>query len=571
MSHLWAQIREEWKRGDWVLRTALILIGGILLSLLVSIFKALYILYLFELPTWKVFTSLCAVAALENTQILPFKYLWDPNHRILYPNGQIGSWERLATKALSHIARFLSPRRTPRLPPEIWGMILSGVIDEPFIFDTTCDSKDFYQFINSFNNTFSQVFRKHEYKSESQRRKLRLVCKMWAELMDLHSMRWVSPLRAGRATGKGTKRLDIIATNHRNVPLHRHWNPEKEVVNSILTNNQTQGSLSRLSLEFQKDELVEQIDHHILLPNYRTSSLRAFSYIQEKGRLSTLLTELQERFSSLTTLHLDIDEIHGPLRLDRLECLYLNTKRYDANQWWFSSLRHCALGNLVTSTYGYDPSLVCCPKDQLLSLYLVRNNLHFELDDKFWHHFPRLEFLGATSSRFSMSHNAPMSHPLKYLVFDDWPWDFDSAAYSRATELSSRIPNLKQTTIPVYPRPNINGPVTNDACIALFIRLHERGVEWVDRDGDGFACQQVINYHEKTQVEKLIPLFYFFHITLHCSYSLMTGPWSPLLSQIHTYLTVLVVLSFIRQVAIWVYDCYWAPTYTWIRTLSVTN
>ncbi|CAG8772269.1 2780_t:CDS:1, partial [Acaulospora colombiana] len=220
------------------------------------------------------------------------------------------------------------------------------VIDVPYVFDTCCDSKDFHRFIDTFSGSSIESVKIYAL-SEKERKNLRLVCKAWAELAP-QAGRWVSSVY--HPTGARAKRFDVTTHKpHATVPeLH-------------------EGShLSTLCIHISP--LPESVDYPlqtILQKTHSLHSIRAFSLTNKDTSPYLSLRELQTHFASLTTLYIETVELYGPLRLDKLEVLYWNIENCDKEQWWFPSLRHCALGDRVIGINKFQSSLVPGPTHQL--------------------------------------------------------------------------------------------------------------------------------------------------------------------------------------------------------------
>jgi hypothetical protein len=154
---------------------------------------AIYVLYRWLVPDWLVFPA-AFVAFIYFFDTLPLQHYWNPTVRELYPRRQ-WRFEKIAMNLLRriHIPASRRLRYSEKIPIELWSIILDHVIDVPFVFDTACDAKWFHLFIST------QEFQTHSWEyllSESERKNLRLVCVMWAALLDQRKMRWLASARS---------------------------------------------------------------------------------------------------------------------------------------------------------------------------------------------------------------------------------------------------------------------------------------------------------------------------------------------------------------------------------------
>ncbi|PVG02918.1 hypothetical protein CPB86DRAFT_696227, partial [Serendipita vermifera] len=302
----------------------------------------------------------------------------------------------------------------PYLPPETWRIILLYVIEVPFVFDTGCESKGLSSIRVGDSGT-----RVWYDEAERERKKLRLVCKMWANFLDPHSMRWVCHRQHWKPNGRGIKRLDIRDVTYRanesvsSISIRSRLQPKH--VESILAMPQTRSSLSTIRLDFVSVVPSKGTIQYILDQVADYSSIRTFGYKIRETCTRYLTQQLQKRFSSITTLEIEATEIIGPLRLEKLETLYLDTSTYDADNWWFPSLKHCAFGCQVVKGYGWKTSLIPGPRHQIRSLYLKRLTSPVRIDAQFWQDLPLLEFLGGCAQWMAIVDSAPLDHPLVQL------------------------------------------------------------------------------------------------------------------------------------------------------------
>ncbi|KAG8836619.1 hypothetical protein FRB91_008562 [Serendipita sp. 411] len=115
-----------------------------------------------------------------------------------------------------------------RLPIELWELILNFVIYCPYVFDTTCEPHTFLQFVNSRKFRWFLDYRYK--KSERVRRNMRLVCRLWRDLVDRHPARWLcGEGLIGTIPTRGVERIDFRTPTPPSIqtlcPLHILYQP----------------------------------------------------------------------------------------------------------------------------------------------------------------------------------------------------------------------------------------------------------------------------------------------------------------------------------------------------------
>ncbi|PVG02914.1 hypothetical protein CPB86DRAFT_779791, partial [Serendipita vermifera] len=547
------------------------------LGLIGVVHLSVYSMYLLVYPVYPLMVHNvgCTIATLIGTfsffypQIFPFKSFWDPNSSVRYRISQDEAIGGLGAPVLRSFWGFWSRKRVSTLPPEIWEMILAHVIEMPVVFETTCQSRDFYQHIRSLLGDRGN-FHNYELYSERERKKLRLVCKLWAGLMDRQSMRWVFHDVGWKSTGRGLKRLDMqIGSQSMSLEYGDEFfpvfKPSLKRLDSILPTAKNGPSLTTACLNILNIDPTEDTIRAALERVQDVPSIRAFSYVSQHGSANFLLPKIQDQFASLTSLCIEAIEVRGSLYLARLEVLYLNVVERDSANWRLPSLLHCGIGPSIHTTDSFTFAMIPGPRHQLLSLFFDTLRMPMVLDQKFWHEFPRLEILCTSSRWLSITQDVPFDHPISQLTFVDSPDHPQSLDLARVMLLVEKIPSIQRISVPVATKPPLRNRPVALVYMSLFLWLRNRGVKWVDLDGLPVIYDQIVIYREGTLSERNVCIFSLVVslITVCCFFSIGKSP---------TLLAALQAIVFLLQ---WLlnavlltsrfYECYWSPTRASIR------
>jgi hypothetical protein len=368
----------------------------------------------------------------------------------------------------------LRSAKLAKLPIEIWENILEHVIHVPFIFDASCEAKNFHRFL-ALQEAADEKSIELYWAAEVERAKLRLVCRTWKDLLDRHSLRWIHRDFQAEAIGPGTQRLDFNTLEY-----------IKDITDGIKTHPQLLSSCqfeTNLSVICIKDQANKA---SILFENARKlPHVRSINYINDLGlRILDLprsfVDGLQESFAQLTSLAITGGDVEGPLVLPNLEVLSINVTEFPVEQWWFPSLQHYHLGWRYTMVENFSTSWVPGPSTRLLSLYLRGPDKTIEADEQFWEDFPSLQFLGMPLANLNLDVDLPSMHPLSTLFLCECITDSygSSINYGKLATVADQIPNLTTLVVPaecfIYEA---------EAAIPLSKDHGERGIEWVDMHG----------------------------------------------------------------------------------------
>ncbi|PVG02916.1 hypothetical protein CPB86DRAFT_486413, partial [Serendipita vermifera] len=294
-------------------------------------------------------------------------------------------------------------------------------------------------------------------------------------------------------------------------------------------------------------------------------SVRAFGYKISHMCPRYLIEQLQTRFSCIMTLDIEAAEVVGPLRLEKLERLYLDISKYDAANWWFPSLKHCALGSRVIKAYGLKTSMIPGPAHQIRSLYLRCLTSPVFIEETIWQDLPQLEFLGGCAQWMVIVDSALLDHPLVQLALDDFVPLEDTRFYLCAEEMIKKVPNLRRFSLEV-PHPNSEDKDgrMGAACVRLFNVLRVRGVDWRDQKGSLVRYERLFNYVSFTKFE----WYAFFLCYLHAGMKVWLPEWLSLfLARSPGHVLLLTVFLLVDLMISWVYDCYWPDSYSWVRII----
>jgi hypothetical protein len=547
MSELWQEIKLGWKYRNYPLLITLSFAGILLYKIFVFAGRCFYLFWTgVPFDVFLQVITFYSVFAFYLIKTLPPQNFWDPNHKLLLTPGKANNWDRFAVQCLHRLRLQTSRKPLPPLPPEIWEMILELVIDVPYVFDTCCDSNDFHRFIETLSiRSFESS--KLYMASETERKNLRLVCKMWDELLP-QTPRWLSSIEQPRTIDEKVKRFDLtISGPPDTVPdLHTGFNMSAICIHVFAFHNELQ-NLIQLALD----------------KAHSVSSIRTFSYTYENISPPFLSLELQARFSSLTTLYIETVELYGPLRLDKLEVLYWNIYRCDQDQWWFPSLRHCALGDRIIGSNKFQPSLIPGPTHQLQSLYFPKQGSWMTMDDAFWQDFPCLEYLGVYNHMADIAHpGAPSHHPLRHIAFNDA--SKEDINFYNFVQLTNLVPNLRRVTLPSNFGQE-DDKALHDTCLFLFQEHCKRGIDWVDKEGNPIRFQRLTVYRKWTLYDHLTPLFCGTFSWVNFSIWVLTLKDSSSLSPYQLYVSVVLLFFYVGLAIRRIYECHISPNYVWIR------
>ncbi|PVG00522.1 hypothetical protein CPB86DRAFT_782599 [Serendipita vermifera] len=465
---------------------------------------------------------------------------------------------------LSRLFRFR--KQAPCLPPEIWEQILDYVIHVPVLFDTRCEVETFHRFIEAHRHEPYWPLYKA---SEHQRKKLRLVCKMWTELMDRQYPRWIiygTPLDYKRGTSQ-IKRLDIGNSSRKkaNTMIQGEY---QQGLHLILSEPKKLSSVTTVCLNLSWPS-VDSEEAASFLPRLRDlPRLRSLTYIDcLNEQPNQLLQELKHPyFASLTSLYISMEALHGPLRLESLEVLYLDVESYEVGQWSFPSLRHLAINcgcegfirSLPSSLkpLGEDSSPLAGPHSHLQSLFLLEEGVDVTLDDLFWQTYPHLRNMGVSCYDLTLASDVPLDHPLCCLIGTD-SLDFDCLML-----LSSRVPNIRQ----IYTRSHYHKVLeSNTTLFSIFQDYQRRGIQLVGDGGVLDFQRKAILKRQVSSVELafwfLCSLYSYIDVLFHYFQTRWWEPFSPL----HDGQALYIIILFGLYISgIWVYKSYLSPKYEWV-------
>jgi hypothetical protein len=475
----------------------------------------------------------------------------------------------------SRLSRILDKKRNgiPCLPPEVWEIVLGFVVEVPFVFDTQSDAKTFYAFIQA-HNCSATSYRTSYRNAEKRRKSLRLVCRMWAGLVDRPCPCWAidRPLPVSRREIDYIKRLDLRAHDRRIRPrlANLFLEQQRDLLNPILIDPQKRFSITTVCVSINSTPGRNKVISSFLPYMHSLPRLRAVTFIDfNKDHSNMMLLGLHHpKFTSLTSLYIRAWRLYGSLRLERLETLYLDVSLYDADQWSFPSLRHFAMeqGNrgflraegLSAHASGEDISPIAGPHTQLRSLFLLERGADvITIGESFWEAYPYLENLGISSKCLTSLASPLHDHPLNQITFIDTDID-----YRRIMHLSSQIPNLCQIHLPAH---TSRIPESDTTLTELFQECNRRGIRWLSEDGEVQFKRQVILERKRTSIEQYIwflcSLYSYVAIYFHYCY----GHWWEPLSFYHQGHVLFIIVSFTMwRMGLLVYDYYISPRYGWV-------
>lgn len=418
---------------------------------------------------WALFAVLFGpppVASLYFLVLRVFQHYRNPNIRAMY---SYRLWVVKSDIASQLKKAGLIKRRRVTLPIELWEMILDEALDIPFLFDTSCDPSRFHLFIPfRFLRIQPLLYRR----SESLRRRLRLVCHSWDTMLSRKGREWIhTGLGQYMAIPRRTKAISCSTFPRRITTSGRGSTSQAEVDKPLL---------SIIFIYFpddaemnQEEESTELFEGASNFTKVRSLGLSFVVYIPEQP----IWSRIQRSFSALTVLTIECFFIAGVLQLDKVEILYLNGYFVDLEKWSFPSLRQVALGGNTTRN-GYHPrEHIPGPLNKLQSLLLYQYPRTLIANTTFWTNHPSLQFLGLPGNKLHVKDSPPAEHPLSYLYFtESGPSNTSPLDFLHAIHSTRRLPNLRSITIPV----NRNSPEWR----SLFRSLHKKGVACLDYAGE---------------------------------------------------------------------------------------
>ncbi|CAG8737412.1 14962_t:CDS:2, partial [Acaulospora colombiana] len=306
---------------------------------------------------------------------------------------------------------------------KVWSMVLEFVVEVPFVFDTHCNAKSFYSFIQAHGYS-PDKHRSSYLDAEKRRRSLRLVCRTWAKLMNRPNPHWAvdHALSPSERNFDHIKRLDLGVKRIYPRTVREPLTQQRRLLGAILKSHKSLSSITHVCICISNiprfnEEMISFLPHVRNLPHLQT-----LTYIDPAKDLSSLgLLELcYPRFANLTGLYIKAEKLHGSLRLERLESLYLDIESYDPGQWSFPALRHLALKKGSESflhPYGLNSgtSPLAGIFTQLQLLFFLDPYLYTSIDESFWEAYPHLENLGVSSNTLAIQSKPPHGHPLNQI------------------------------------------------------------------------------------------------------------------------------------------------------------
>jgi hypothetical protein len=368
----------------------------------------------------------------------------------------------------------LRSAKLANLPIEIWEDILDHAIHVPFVFDSGCQARDFHRFIAS-RETDNWKDIEQYWAAEVERVKLRLVCRVWKEILDRLSLRWIHRKSQAKAIRSGTKRIDITTLEHvESLP------DEIKSYASLLPSCQFETNLSVVYIKDLSNDASVLFENAKKIPHVRSINYSCDNGIRILDIPPSFVSSLQESFAQLTCLTIWGGTVEGPLVLPNLEVLSINVIKFPVEQWWFPSLKHYHIGMRYRIVQNFSTSWVPGPTTRLLSLYLFGFDKAIKADEQFWEDFPSLQFLGTPLAYLDLDIDLPSAHPLSTFFLCECITDSygSSINYGKLATVTDQIPNLTTLVVPaecfIYEA---------EAAIPLSKDHAERGIEWVDMHG----------------------------------------------------------------------------------------
>jgi hypothetical protein len=462
-------------------------------------------------------------------------------------------------------SQFLSFKRRgnmPYLPPEVWEKILEFVIDVPFVFDTSCDAASFHHLVSSqsyFSISSYNLFK-------GRKNTLRLVCKMWKELVDRRSPYWIwggEDIPWERI--KMTRRIDILLTQ---LPVDSQSTEKIQYdVYPVLETPEVLNSLTNICMEDLSGNDGDEnrtLTMHLFSRMSQLPNLRVLSYIHYYERVNFTFPELQTYFTSIRFLSIYSQEIHGSLHLANLEALYLNVKTYNVGGWWLPSLRYLAIGMYGRNTLSRNGANEVAPissssRHGLESLLLYDISTKLEIDEHFWATHPRLKCLGGCFPYMNIIGGPPPNHPLRQVVH--------TTPRTGGLELARSIASLPKSLDRIYMpfRRDHSFLETDTAWVNLVQEHRQKGTIWLDYNGMEIRYKRVLRKTQSTSLQVASWLYCY----TYCSFDLifcmsmwtMRAPFP-----FHESVVFRVILT---HLAIrWLTDLVWtrfvSPQYRWV-------
>ncbi|PVG00531.1 hypothetical protein CPB86DRAFT_192425 [Serendipita vermifera] len=467
-------------------------------------------------------------------------------------------------------SQVLTRRKVPYLPPEIWEIILAFVIHVPFVLDTSCDMGTSLHFFPS-QSYLSEVSLTSYRVSEIRKRRLRLVCRMWKDILEGRPQRWVHEglnLKDNTDGMERIERIDFLLTDHW---VDAQWFPQaRGEVYALLETPEDLVSLTNICIN---DTTGRSDEHTTGISNlfYRISripNLRALNYTHRHGSIK-FLSQLQTYFSSITSLHIETEVVHGSLHLENLQTLYLDVARYEVGEWSLPSLRHCAIGRGVKYFTFCPDADEKCPI-VLSSLYKLQSLLFYNppglrITKYFWIAYPSLEcFGGGGCWGIDIIDHPPFDHPVRQFVYTD----LRPPLWGPPKHLASLPKQIRRVYI-AFSRHKSPFLDPNTAWAHLIRGHHQKGVVWLDRDGMEIRYKQVVVKDQATAIFYRVGWLYIsLYSLIDLLFCITTGGlWVPF--PFHE--TIAWPITFIGLAIWWSIACirtrFISPRYVWARDI----
>jgi hypothetical protein len=344
-----------------------------------------------------------------------------------------------------HIERRLDMERVPL---EVWQQILLKVMemDDAHTFATSCTPYTFLYFVKL--QTRIHKHRKSHLDYLERRRRLRLVCRAWNDIILLTRHRWLQlgegsavydldSTTPGARGVRGVEKLSMAISSEELVTPVLSW------ASHILKRPDNQSPLRAYTLRLlnphtREYNLFEYLVGMGTTPEYVNTTLRSLSIT--KGfdlNVSITLPQISSIFTGLRSLFL-INIVETPwqtMALPHLEVLLVHhtptqTPRppWPIQTWDTPALRHVHLGHFrsVWQFTGVLDRLLGRYAHQIESLVLLErrkgSNLIIKLPPNFWAQFSALRLFGVNVATLQSKHWSgwtvvpPTTHPLRYLV-----------------------------------------------------------------------------------------------------------------------------------------------------------
>ncbi|KAG8814879.1 hypothetical protein FRC18_001749 [Serendipita sp. 400] len=381
-----------------------------------------------------------------------------------------------------------------RLPIELWELILNFVIYCPYVFDTTCEPHTFLQFVNSRKFRWFLDYRYK--KSERVRRNMRLVCRLWRDLVDRHPARWLcGEGLIGTIPTRGVERIDFRTPTPPSVSILSPYGAPslQQSLARVLAVNAgagTRSKLSVLSIYCTNPDQYHGLDKVLFAHARELPAVRSFAFDTPSTVLhTTLLANLRRSFTSLTCLFISAQRIQGSLRLEGIEILMVKAASADLDEWYFPSLRQLSLEIGPPGRTAYRSSLVPGPVQNLRSLLFPTGDSSFKVTNEFWKEHPALEFLGVSADALNIIDPPPTSHPLAHLFLSHPSGIVLDDGYGSHSNLQAyadrivKIPNLQTVMLSYFKYPPHGNRTASRGWIALMRVQMQHGVTFYNAFG----------------------------------------------------------------------------------------